>query len=184
MQLRAECCPSAQIALSNRVAVNPDDFAGVPDTAHVLMDGIIAYQIVKVGEVAPGTIGLAGNMRAWGIWNVQQLVTVEPYIITNPNLFSLDLAISFRRKSVIQTNPIVLEQLVVHFKRIFLDQVLQPTAPVVVGYNSAIFTITVLSVLLETVDEERVLTDISCKGTLIESTRVNFHPANNIIFAT
>lgn len=193
MQLRVDNSPSNPVALSNRVAVNPGDFADVPDNAHVLMDGIIVYQILKVNEMAPGTIGLAGNMRAWGRWSVQQPVTIEPYDLSRSQslahyLGSLDLAISFRNRAKAHTQPIDHEQLIVQFKRMFLNQVLQPTEPIVMDFAGTIFSITVISV--QAIDiakgaaagglaDVRTLTDISVKGIYIDQTQVNFYPADD-----
>ncbi|CAK7893225.1 vesicular-fusion protein Sec18p [[Candida] anglica] len=188
-QLRIDSSSANIYALSNKVTVNPHDFADVPDNAIVLLDGYFAYQIAKTDAMAVGSVGLAADMRAWGKWSLQQPVIVEPYQISNANqnyLGSVDISIAFRSKSKANSNPINHDELIEHFLNIYQNQVIQPTQPIVMDFKAQIFSLNVLSVQAidiasssNSLADVKISTGIETKGILIKQTIVNFYPEEN-----
>lgn len=185
MQLKTEKCKLNAAILENRVAVNPNDFRQVDDNTAIILDGIVVYHILKSDEVTPGYIGLGGDTRKWGGWSYEQPVVVEPYgrLPISP-LGSIDLSIEFRSKLKAHHNPINHDQLIVQFQRSFMNQVLQPTQPIVMDYAGDLFLLKIISV--QAIDiasgagnnlaDVTVSTELGTKGMLINDTIINFYP--------
>lgn len=185
-QLRVDNSPSNLIALANKLAVHANDFREVPDNTHVLLDGVIVYQIVKTDMLAPGSIGLAANMRTWGRWLLQQPVYVEYYDTARLShyLGSVEISIGFRLRTKAHSNPIDHEQLIAHFHRTYSNQVLQPTQPVVMEFAGNIFALTIISVQAidivsganSSLADVLVSTGVETKGIFSNQSLVNFYP--------
>lgn len=184
-QFKVDNCPSNAVALSNCIGVNPRDFADMSNRDSVLLDGNFVYSIYKDESVAPGTVGLAGNMRLWGRWSLQQLVLVEPYNIFEASkksyLGSVDLVIDFRSRSKAHSSPINHDELVQHFLKLYENQILQPTQSIVMDFKANIFLITVTGIQVLDVNSLgstptlQTMSDLQSKGILIKQSQVSVY---------
>ncbi|EGW32557.1 vesicular-fusion protein SEC18 [Spathaspora passalidarum NRRL Y-27907] len=191
-QLMVDNAPGNDVVVANCVAVNPADFAQVPDRAPVILDGNFVYSIAKDERTKPGTIGLAGNMRTWGKWSLGQPVTIENYNIFQNGqqqqyLGAVDLFIDFKSRSRANSNPINHDQLVDLFLKKYENQILQPTQVIYMEFNGAYFSVLVNSVQVIDVNTKDHLPsfkdsdDLSTKGILLKSTDVLFYPAEGSV---
>lgn len=188
-QLRVDNSPSKAVALSNCIAVNPSDFREVPDRQPVLLDGLFVYSIYKDESMEPGNIGLAGNMRQWGKWSLQQVVDIEPFNIfegTNQSyLNAVDLVIDFRSRSKSHSAPLRQEELAAHFLQVFENQILQPTQTIVMEFKGEIYQILVTGIQvidlnkIGSSDAIKINSSLKAKGILIKQSQANFIPREN-----
>ncbi|KAG7662777.1 SEC18 [[Candida] subhashii] len=186
-QLVVDNAPGNDVVVANCIAVNPSDFASVPDRAPVVLDGNFVYSIAKDERTKPGTVGLAGNMRSWGKWSLGQTVNVENYNIFQSGqqqqyLGAVDLLIDFKSKNRANSNPINHDQLVDLFIKKYENQILQPTQVIYMELNGAYFSVLVNNVQVIDVNTKDHLpnfkdsNELSTKGILIKSTDIMFYP--------
>ncbi|CAR65941.1 DEHA2G10252p [Debaryomyces hansenii CBS767] len=185
-QFKVDNCPSNAVALSNCIGVNPRDFQEMGNREPVILDGNFVYSIYKDESVAPGVVGLAGNMRSWGKWSLHQPVVVEPFNIFDGNkqsyLGSVDLVVDFRSRSKAHSAPINHDELVQHFLKMYENQILQPTQSIVMDFKANIFLVTVTGIQvldinnLGDVPNLQTLSDLNAKGILIKQTQLNMYP--------
>ena len=185
-QFKVDNCPSNAVALSNCIGVNPRDFQEMGNREPVILDGNFVYSIYKDESVAPGVVGLAGNMRLWGKWSLHQPVVVEPFNIFDGNkqsyLGSVDLVVDFRSRSKAHSAPINHDELVQHFLKMYENQILQPTQSIVMDFKANIFLVTVTGIQvldinnLGDVPNLQTLSDLNAKGILIKQTQLNMYP--------
>lgn len=184
--IKIDNCPHNGIALSNRIGAHPLDFPDIPNLSPVLIDENYVYSIEKVEDNKPGTLGLAGHSRNWGKWSLGQPVVVEPYNIFNSGsskqyLNSVEILIDFRVKARSHSNPIKHEDLVETFMRNYENQILQPTQPIIMDFQSTLFSLSIDSVQVVDINEKDGLPsihdsrDLSTKGILFKQTEVTFY---------
>ncbi|KAG7194036.1 transport between ER and Golgi ATPase protein [Scheffersomyces spartinae] len=178
-QFAAGACPSNQVALSNRVAVNPNDFPQVADNSPIALDNRFVYHMIKDPSMAPHSVGLAGNMRTWGGWSLGSQLTVSSWPASATQYLSrIDLLVDFRSKSKAHSLPISHEELVDVFLANYSNQILQPTQTIVMDFKGQIFQILINSV--EIIDRQTTKltqsTEIDLKGVLLKQTDINFYP--------
>ncbi|WPK25094.1 hypothetical protein PUMCH_002396 [Australozyma saopauloensis] len=188
--LRAANAPSNEVALTNRIAVNPNDFPQLHDGQTVILDGLFVFSISKSPAMEPGTVGLAGHVRQWIRASVGQKITVESYNIATqkPNediyLGSIDLLVDFRSSARAREMTVKEEDLVQQFFNSYENQVLQPSQPITMEFRGQILMVTVRQTLPVDIAHLQAptsasSTDISAKGVLIkEGTDVGFSPAD------
>lgn len=186
-KLVVEKVPHNSIAVANRVGVNPNDFALIPNHAPILIDGNYVYEIEKSPELPPGRLGMAGHTRRWGKWSLTQEVHAEPYNIHSNGsqkkyLNLIQITIDHLSKAAAHTNPIQIDDLIQVFMANYENQILQPTQAMVMDYKGHYYLL--LVVLVEVVDVNQAdglpsvkeLKDLSTKGILMKSTAVEFYP--------
>lgn len=185
-ELRVANCPQsamASCALGNRVAVHSSDFSGVANDTPVLMDGTLVYLIHKDDNTPPGTIGLAGHMRLWGRWSLDQQVRVANYDIFAGNnqavyLGSVEISVDFKARSRAHDRPVQHDQLVLRFLTTYENQVLQPGQPIVMDFEGNVLLLTVTGV--QVIDLEHLQAEVhmetspNARGILITQTRAFF----------
>lgn len=182
IRLRADNCPSNALALTNLLVVNPSDFPGLADGAPVLLDGYFVYSILKSPDVGQGCAGMAGNVRQWGKWSLNQEFVVEPFISNSDAKYlgAISLLVEFRLKNKAHSNPIKTEELSLVFLRRFQNQVLQPTQPIVMEHQGVIYSVMVQGTQVIDLDQlSKTATgdfsdDLSAKGLLLPQTEVIF----------
>ncbi|ODV78283.1 cytoplasmic protein [Suhomyces tanzawaensis NRRL Y-17324] len=186
--------PNNRVALSNCIGVNPRDFADFPNRAPLLLDGNYVCTLEKEETVAPGTIGLAANVRLWGKWSLTQTILVESYNIflgkqqqQQQYLGGLEILIDFHVKSKANSNPVKHEELVDIFINNYQNQILQPTQKIVMEFKGIIYGLLIHSVQVIDLNSKEKLpsikesSDLSVKGILIKQTEVIFYPNENSI---
>ncbi|KAK6455438.1 cytoplasmic protein [Scheffersomyces xylosifermentans] len=184
--LQVDQSPNNSIVISNCVAVNPNDFANVPNRAPVVLDGEYVYAIEKHEQMAPGTVGMGANMRLWGKWSRSQTISVESYnIFDNKSqqqyLGTIELVIEFKQKSKATNITINHDDLVEVFKRTYENQILQPTQDLVVDYKGMLYSVYIDSVQVINMSNKDHLPDIKdskdlmSKGILLRQTNVIFY---------
>lgn len=190
LSLQAANAPSNEVALSNKIAVNPGDFPQLRDGATVLLDGYFVFSISKNVSMPNGTVGLAGHIRQWLRASVGQKITVESYDIAaqKPDediyLRSIDLLVDFRSSARAREMTVKEDDLIAQFFNCYENQVLQPSQPITMEFRGQILFVTVRQCL--PVDMGHLgapnmpsSTDVSAKGLLIkEGTDVGFSPTN------
>lgn len=177
-------CPSNQVALSNCIGVNPNDFSEFENKSPVLLDGHYVYSIHKDENMEPGTIGLAGNMRTWGKWSLGQEIIVQSFNILESTKHSyignIELMIDFRSRSKATSTPVDHEELTHIFLKNYENQILQPTQTIVMEFKGVIYSVLVTNI--EVIDVQNHLpsvtnsSDLSTKGILIKQCEINFFP--------
>lgn len=185
-QLEADKCNANSIALSNRVEVNAQDFAGFDNGSPMILDGNYVYAIEKTNTLRPGTIGLAGHARSWGKWSMGQSVQVESFNIfqtaKQTYLGSVEILIDFRVRAKANSDPINHTELVEVFIKTFENQILQPTQSMVFEYKGVIYSLLINSLQVfdinnkEHLPEVKDSSDLGTKGILLKSTNVVFYP--------
>lgn len=189
MKLETANSPGNHVALSNVVAVNPDDFRETPNGAYVILDGLFVYTILKTSDQKPGTIGLAGYIRKWIKASMGQTILVESYDIFSQSsddthyLGELDLLVDFYNPNRGVPVDVDEDALVELFKKNYENQILQPTQTILMDYQNSVFAVHVHAsqvLNLSQLNVERHMSeDISTKGILTSSTVVNFFGAEN-----
>lgn len=187
--LAVKGAPSNNVALANLVAVNPEEFASVPERGHVIIAGTFVYSISKDAAMPPGTIGLGADHRMWVSASLGQQVTVEPYNIFEKStdnthyLGEVDFMINYRQLS--KTTPATLNE--TELQEVFLsnyqNQILQPTQTIVMDFKGTFYFVSVYAA--QVIDLSQIGTsgtqmsqDIATKGILIKGTKMNFFAAD------
>ena len=187
-ELKVANCPQTAMtscALGNRVAVLPLDFPEIPNDTPILMDGQFVYSIYKDESTVPGTIGLAGHMRLWGRWSLDQVVRVGSFNIFQNNqhaayLGAAEISVDFKSRSKAHDRPIKHDQLVARFLATYENQVLQPSQPIVMDFEGNVLQLVVTGV--QVIDLDQLLADVhmetrfDAKGILIQQTKAFFAP--------
>lgn len=188
--LEAANAPSNEVALANKIAVNPADFGQLRDGASVILDGYFVFSIIKDASMARGSVGLAGNIRQWIKASVGQRLTVEAYDIARQKpkediyLRSIDLFVDFRSSARAREMTVKEDDLIAQFFNRYENQILQPTQPIAMEFRGQILSVTVRACL--PVDMGHLgapdlpsSTDIFAKGLLIKGgTDVGFSPTD------
>ncbi|KAI3406038.2 SEC18 [Candida oxycetoniae] len=185
-QLLVGNAPGNDVVVANCVAVNPSDFANVPNRTPVILDGVIVYSIAKDDRMKPGYIGLAANMRSWGKYSYDQTVHVETYDIFSSGqqqqyLGAVDCSIDFV-KAKANSSPLNHDDLVSIFHQKYDNQILQPTQVIYMEYHGVYYCVKIEQVQVIDVNTKDNLPsfkdskDISTKGILMKSTDVVFYP--------
>ncbi|CAK9437064.1 uncharacterized protein LODBEIA_P15100 [Lodderomyces beijingensis] len=185
-QLIVSNSPGNDVVVANCVAVNPGDFAHVPNKSPVILDGVIVYSIAKDDRMKPGFIGLAANMRSWGKYSYDQAVHVESYDIFKSGqqqqyLGAVDLSIDFVKQKA-NASPLNHDELVSNFHQKYDNQILQPTQVIYMELHGVYYCVKVESVQVIDVNTKDNLpsfqdsSDINTKGILIKSSDVVFYP--------
>lgn len=180
--LKIDNCPHNSIALSNRIGASASDFPNIPNHSPILIDSNYVYSIEKRDDVNPGSLGLAGHLRLWGKWSLGQPVRVEPFDLAKHYINTMDILIDFRVKARSHSNPIPHEDLIETFKRNYMNQILQPTQPIIMDYQLSLFTLSIDNIQIVEVNENDGLPqiqdskDLSTKGILFKQTEITFYP--------
>lgn len=187
MKLAVDKVPNNSIAVANRIGVNPDDFALIPNHAPILIDSHYVYDIEKCPELPHGMLGMAGHTRRWGKWSLGQSIHAEPYNIHSNGtqkkyLNVIKVTVDHLSKSHAHTTPISVEDLTEVFMTNYENQILQPTQAMVMEYKGHYYLLLVL--LVEIVDVTQAdgapsvkeLADLDTKGILMRSTVIEFYP--------
>lgn len=185
-RLLVQNSPDNEIAKSNHIAVNPQDF---PDNTYVICGGRYVFTTTATTKILPGAIGVSGNQRFWGSWSTGQEISVSHYDLfqytkKKSYLGSLNVSISFWNKN--RANNIQYDQddMAAQFVSKFESQILQPTQIILFEYQGTYFEIVVQStqvvdlgeVLIDSVPTSK---DIMNKGIVVQQTKVNFFKADD-----
>lgn len=184
-RLKAADIPLNDIGFANRLAVNANDFANVPQHANVILDQRFVFQIEKSNAVDPGHIGMTMYNRKWGKFLRGQDVRVELYDIhangskeTYLNLVQIE--IDFLRKGRGHSDAVNADDFANHFRSLYGNQVLQPTQSLATEYQGFVYAITIGEVEVVDVNDGaplvKQLTDLMAKGVLISSSVVDVYP--------
>ncbi|EAZ63155.2 cytoplasmic protein involved in protein transport between ER and Golgi ATPase [Scheffersomyces stipitis CBS 6054] len=180
--------PDNRIVSSNCVAVNPGDFASFPNRTPFSFDAEFVYSIEKDERMAPGSVGMGGNIRTWGSWSRGQSITVESYnIFANGNtqqsyLGQVEILIDFKQKSKASSAAIVHDELVDIFLKSYENQILQPTQKIIMDFKGVYYELYISSVQVIDISNNDHLpsikdsTDLASKGILLRQTDVIFYP--------
>lgn len=187
-QLKVDNCPSNSVALSNLVALNPND-TPLQDGNYIILDNQFVYSICKDPSVKPGTIGLAGNVRIWGKWSLNQSVKVDGFNLNDfpSNMIyikSIEILIDFRSRNKANSAPINHNELIGQFLNNYNNQILQPSQSIVMDFKGQYFSLLINSVQPFDISggkQGEMGSDLSSKGILIGQSEVNFYPGNNSI---
>ncbi|ODV85270.1 hypothetical protein CANARDRAFT_28536 [[Candida] arabinofermentans NRRL YB-2248] len=174
--------PDNEIAKSNCVAVNPQDFE---DHSYIICNGKYVFTCRASTKMLPGSIGLSGNQRFWGRWSIEDPITVSSYDQFAFNgksgayLGTLNVEVNFwnkNRANNVQYDP---DEMLEVFVTKFENQVLQPTQIILFEFKGSYFEILIKST--QVVDLGEVLmsdvmtsSDIMNKGIVVRQTKVNF----------
>ena len=188
-QLVVSNAPGNDVVVANCIAVNPNDFAHVPNKTPVILDGVFVYSIAKDERMKPGYIGMAANMRTWGKYSYDQTVHVEVYDIFKSGqqqlyLGALDILIDFIKPKA-NAAPLNHDDLVNIFHQKYDNQILQPTQVIYMEYHGVFYLLKIDQVQVIDVNTKDNLpsfkdsSDIGTKGILIKSSDVMFYPFEN-----
>lgn len=185
-QFVVDNCPSNAIALSNTIAVNPADVP--PELNYVILDNIFVYSITRDPQVKHGTVGLAGNVRLWGKWSLNQPVMVQDFNLNNfsNNLIyvkSIEVFIDYRSRNKANLNPINHNELINQFLSNYDNQILQPSQSIVMDFKGQYFSLLINSIQLMDLSGKPVDFSelIDLKGIITSQSEVNFYPHENSI---
>lgn len=185
-QFRVDNCPSNSIALSNTVSVNPADVPS--DINYVTLDNLFVYSLTRDALTKAGTLGLAGNVRLWGKWSLNQTLDVANFDLNNFNnnmiyIKSLELLIDFRSKNKSHSQPINHNELISQFLTNYGNQILQPTQSIIMDFKGAFYSILVNSIQLMDLTGKSgdFSSAIDAKGIITNQSEVNFYPHENSV---
>ncbi|EGV63774.1 transport between ER and Golgi ATPase protein [Yamadazyma tenuis] len=185
-QFRVDNCPNNSIALGNTIGVNPADIP--EDLNYVIVDNMVVYSITRELSVKPGTVGMAGNVRQWGRWSLNQPVTIADFSLNSFNdnfiyIKSAEIFIDYRSTKKQSSNPINHNELIAQFLINYNNQILQATQPIVMDFKGQFFSLYINSIQL--MDMAGKPTDFTsspdAKGILTGQAEVDFYPHENSI---
>ncbi|CAH6723646.1 vesicular-fusion protein Sec18p [[Candida] jaroonii] len=178
-------CPSNAIALSNQIAVNPQEFPN--EITYTRLDKLFVYSIARDPNIPPGSVGLSGSIRQWGKWSLNQKVDVRTFGFNDfktPQIYikSVEILIDFRQKSKSHSNPINHDELIQQFVNSYKNQVLHPTEPITMDFKGQYYSLLINSIQTMDISGKKFgdLGDrIDNMGLLIDQSEVNFYPSND-----
>ncbi|GME83601.1 unnamed protein product [Ambrosiozyma monospora] len=140
--------PDNNVAKSNRIAVNPQDF---PSDVYVLVDQKYVFTTVAVTTTLPGTIGLSGIQRFGGSWSTDQTVSVSPFNVVGSGnrggayLGTVNLEIDFFNRNRTTNHQYDPDEMAKEFVTKFNNLVLQPTQLLIFEFKGMYFELKVQS---------------------------------------
>ncbi|VEU23558.1 DEKNAAC104642 [Brettanomyces naardenensis] len=180
--------PDNEIAKSNCIAVNPQDFQ---DNIYVACDGKYVFTTRATTKLMPGTVGLSGNQRFWGSWSTDQSISVTPYdLFSSSNLKkgaylgSISVEINFWNKNRANGRMYDPDEMADVFVKKFDSQIMQPTQILLFEFKGSYFELKVSSTQVVelgevSIDNVPVSSDISNKGIVVQQTVVDFYKGSD-----
>lgn len=174
--LSVKSAPDNEIAKSNCVAVNPQDFAG---DKFVLVNSQFVFSTKASTKTMPGTIGMSGHQRFWGKWSEDETVHVESFKPSGAYLGEANVEIQPWNKGRASNREYDSDALAEAFVKKFNGFVLCPSQILLFEFEGAYFQIVVTSTkvidLGETdpkrIESSKVMTN---RGIVMETTQVIF----------
>ena len=129
--------PNDEAARTNLVFLSPSDFP--PTTRHVKIEDVFILSCRVDGQMAPGEIGTTLLHRRMASLSLSQEVRVTPYDplseLQNPYLGSMELQLSFVRKSAVQNDYFDIGDMASHFGKLFDGQIFSVGQTLVFEYH-------------------------------------------------
>ncbi|GMM30396.1 AAA family ATPase [Martiniozyma asiatica (nom. inval.)] len=185
--LVVKSAPDNEIAKTNCVAVNPQDF---PDGAFIIINEQFVFTTKSTTKMIPGAVGMSGHQRFWGKWSDDQEIMVAPYDVfaekgtQGAYLGTINVEISFWNKNRANSREYDPDEMMKIFVNKFDGMILQPTQILLFEFEGAYFQLIISSTQVidlgqATTENVETSGNISSKGIVMQNTVINFFKSEN-----
>lgn len=173
--MSVKSAPDNEIAKSNCVSVNPQDFQG---EKFVLVNSQYVFSTKSSTKTMPGTVGMSGHQRFWGKWSEDETVHVELFKPTGGYLGEINVEIQPWNKGRASNREYDSDALAEAFIKKFNGFILSPTEILLFEFEGAYFQIIITSSKVIDLgattpsESSKVITN---RGIVMETTQTLFY---------
>lgn len=175
--MSVKSAPDNEIAKSNCVAVNPQDF---PGEKFIIVNSQYVFSTKSSTKTMPGTIGMSGHQRFWGKWSEDENVHVELFKASGGYLGEINVEIQPWNKGRASNREYDSDALSEAFVKKFNGFILCPSEILLFEFEGAYFQIVITSTKVidlgetnpKAIESNKLITN---RGIVMETSQVLFY---------